>query len=184
MSIFTVQKENKQYSKETKIMNTTNYEHLKELMDSQITYKFDGYTFDEWLSMNDGTKGGYVCWVCDFKSSGQTEKMRELWDKMDATIKVGVPCTIHYYSDHRAATITEVIKNKAGKVIKVGVKRNVTKTLDYYAGDYEIKDELEGGERYYTLRRNHRWIEEGSTSKDPSTILSIGFRRHYIDPSF
>lgn len=69
----------------------------------------------------------------------EMEKEREQAIK-DLVPEVGLKCTICYYSDYRAATVTEVITAR-----KVAVRFNATKCLDYYAGRYNILPELEGG---------------------------------------
>lgn len=163
--------------------------YLKERMAEQIAYKYNGRTFEEWLASNDGSKGCYVGWVGAYKEE-YLEVMREAYEALDAEVKEGLPCTVIYYSDRRPATIVSVEYGKSGKnkgkVVKVGVRHNVFDTLDYYACKYNIREELEEHSEvvYYTLRRNKRWIEEGSTSRDWSTLLRIGDREAYIDPNF
>lgn len=107
----------------------------------------------------------------------ELEKVREQAIK-DLVPEVGVKCTICYYSDYRAATVTQVITDR-----KVAVRFNETKCLDYYGGKYEILPELEGGERIFTKRRNSLWIAEKHESKD-GVRLVLHYQRHYIDPSF
>ena len=63
--------------------------------------------------------------------------------------EVGLGCTICYYSDKRAATVTKIITP-----CKIEVTFNKTKCIDYYAGEYEILPELEGGPKVFTKRRN------------------------------
>ena len=55
----------------------------------------------------------------------EMEKEREQAIK-DLVPEVGLKCTICYYSDYRAATVTEVITAR-----KVAVRFNATKCLDY-----------------------------------------------------
>lgn len=92
--------------------------------------------------------------------------------------EIGMQCTICYYSDYRASTVTQVITDH-----KVAVRFNETKCLDYYGGEYEILPELEGGERIFTKRRNGLWIAEKHGSKD-GVRLALHYQRHYIDPEF
>ena len=91
---------------------------------------------------------------------------------------VGVKCTIVYYSDYRAATITQVLTSH-----KIAVRFNATNCIDYFGGRYEILPELEGEERIFIKRRNGKWIADGHLSKD-GVRLALHYQRHYIDPSF
>lgn len=107
----------------------------------------------------------------------EMEKEREQAIK-DLVPEVGLKCTICYYSDYRAATVTEVITAR-----KVAVRFNATKCLDYYAGRYNILPELEGGTKIFTKRSNGKWIQEGQYSRD-GVRLALHYQRHYIDPHF
>lgn len=92
--------------------------------------------------------------------------------------EVGLKCTICYYSDYRAATVTQVFTER-----KVAVRFNVTKCLDYFAGDYEILPELRGEDQIFTKRSNGKWIAEGQLSKD-GVRLVLHYQRHYINPEY
>lgn len=92
--------------------------------------------------------------------------------------KVGLPGTIVYWSDYRAVTVTRIISDR-----KIAVRHNETKCKDYYAGDYEILPELEGGEDIFTKRKNGKWVMEGHAVND-GCVLMLHYQRHYIDPSF
>lgn len=91
---------------------------------------------------------------------------------------VGLGCTICYYSDRRAATVTKIISP-----CKIEVRFNRTKCIDYYAGEYEILPELEGDSRVFTKRRNGYWVAEGQPYKD-GVLLILHYQNHYIDPTF
>lgn len=91
---------------------------------------------------------------------------------------VGLGCTICYYSDRRAATVTKIISP-----CKIEVRFNRTKCIDYYAGEYEILPELEGDSRVFTKRRNGYWVAEGQQYKD-GVLLMLHYQNHYIDPTF
>ena len=93
--------------------------------------------------------------------------------------EVGAGAYVVLYSDLRAQTITEVITPN-----KVAVRANKVKCIDYYASDYEILDETEGGTQIFTRRRSGRWVAEGQPDKSGSVYLVIGERAHRIDPSF
>lgn len=93
--------------------------------------------------------------------------------------EVGLPCTICYWSDKRAATVTRIISPT-----KIEVTHNEVECLDYYAGRYEILPELETGHTdVFTKRKNGKWCMEGQPTKD-SVKLMLHYQRHYIDPSF
>lgn len=103
------------------------------------------------------------------------EEYIALWDerhaleeKRDAMEKqlipeVGVPCTVRYYSDSSGGYIKKVLSPK-----KILVQQ----------------DGVYSGRKIFTHRRNGFWIEEGSTSKDPSTICHLGYKHNYYDRSF
>lgn len=108
------------------------------------------------------------------------ETMEDEWRKAIDNIVpcVGLPCTICYYSDKRAATVTNIIgKNK------IEVTHNVVKCIDYYAGDYEVLLDLMPRTDIFTKRRNGRWVMEGQETKD-GVQLMLHYQRHYIDPHF
>lgn len=92
--------------------------------------------------------------------------------------RVGLGCTICYYSDKRAATVTKIISP-----CKIEVTFNKTKCIDYFAGDYEILPELEGEPKVFTKRRNGYWVAEGQPFKG-GVLLMLHYQTHYIDPSF
>lgn len=95
------------------------------------------------------------------------------------TTKVGTKGTVHLYSDHLAVTVTEVISAK-----QVRVSFNKTICKDYYAGDYEILNDLEGNVSIlFTLRKNGQWIKKGQGVKH-GVRLTLGNQYHYIDPGF
>ena len=112
-----------------------------------------------------------------FEERDEMEKEREQAIK-DLVPEVGLKCTICYYSDYRAATVTDVISAR-----KVAVRFNATECIDYYAGRYNILPELEGGAKIFTKRSNGKWIQEGQYSRD-GVRLVLHYQRHYIDPEF
>lgn len=95
--------------------------------------------------------------------------------------EVGLKCTIVYYSDYRAATIVEVNDKKN----KVGVVFNKVTCKDYYAGIYDISEELDrfGEVQYFTKRRNGMWVMEGHQVRD-GVVLALHYHSHYIDPHY
>lgn len=113
------------------------------------------------------------------------DKEREKLDKkLEEAFKaiipeVGMPCTVVYYTDRRAATIVRVETPN-----RVVVRFNETKCLDYYNGDYEILPEFDClGEETFTKRRNGRWVQQGHKFKG-GVKLHLHYQRHYIDPHF
>ena len=108
------------------------------------------------------------------------ESLEDDWrHAVDAIVPcVGLPCTICYYSDKRAATVTRIISEK-----KIEVTHNVVKTIDYYAGDYEVIPDLMPRTDIFTKRRNGQWVMEGQAARD-GVVLMLHYQIHYIDPSF
>ena len=92
--------------------------------------------------------------------------------------EVGLGCTICYYSDKRAATVTKIISP-----CKIEVMFNQTKCLDYFASEYEILSDLEGEPMVFTKRRNGYWAAKGQSCKD-GVLLMLHYQNHYIDPTF
>lgn len=102
-------------------------------------------------------------------------------EAIDALVpEVGLPCTVVYYSDKRAATVSRIITPR-----KIAVKFNETICKNWYASDYEILPEIDEsmGEDIFTKRRNGLWCMEGQNTKD-GVLLMLHYQRHYIDPSF
>ena len=114
------------------------------------------------------------------KKSGM-DYMRETYNKLWATRhtlekrgdlmrrqcipEVGMPCTVHWYSDSSGATVQEVIgKTKKKVVVKCDGLYHCTKV--------------------FTYRSNGRWVEQGTTSRDWGTLLHLGYKHDYYDPSF
>jgi hypothetical protein len=70
--------------------------------------------------------------------------------------KIGMPVTLNYYTDHRAATILSVNLKRT----RIIVQDNKVECIDYYAGKYKVLPELEGREMVFTKRKNGRWVRE------------------------
>lgn len=92
--------------------------------------------------------------------------------------EVGLGCTVCYYSDKRAATVTRIVSP-----CKIEVTFNQTKCIDYYAGEYEVLPELKGCAKVFTKRSNGLWVAEGQSYKD-DVLLMLHYQSHYIDPHF
>ena len=94
--------------------------------------------------------------------------------------EVGMGATEILWSDRRAKTVVEVKTPN-----KIVVRENEVICKDYYAGAYEILDELcNMPELTFTRRKSGRWVEMGQPDKYGSVYLILGHRAHYIDPSF
>lgn len=119
-------------------------------------------------------------WLVDHKQGAfgpERERYIALWDerhkleeqeeKMRRQVipEVGMPCTVIYYSDRSKAVITEV---RGKKKTEVDVKM---------CGIYS-------GTKTFTYRRNGRWVEKGTISRDWGTLLGMGFQEDYYDESF
>ena len=97
--------------------------------------------------------------------------------------------TVHYHSDHRAGTVMGVVyakKELMGVKIpkQVTINANDTECVDYYSGDYIVKDDIlnyQLGD--FSLRKDGGWVMVGQSGVG-SVRASIGFAKHYIDPSF
>lgn len=96
------------------------------------------------------------------------DEINPIEDKMDEMRprlipEAGMPCTVRWYSDSSGAHVEKVISPK-----KIQVKC----------------DGLYSCTKIFTFRRNGHWVEAGSTSRDWSTLLSLGYRHDYYDLSF
>ena len=99
--------------------------------------------------------------------------------------EVGRGCTICYWSDKRAATITKVEYTKKGKPKAVEVTHNKVICKDWFGDEYEILPELDERRKdRFTLRRNGLWYEEGQETSPHSVVLMLHYQRHSIDPCF
>ena len=131
--------------------------------------KLNGHDFDYYLNQM----------LSFFMREDWPEVAAALFNEVDPVLAVGMGATMNLFSDRRAMTIIEVVSPR-----KIVVQENNTRCLDYYAGNYEVLEELVGGTYTFTLRKNGTWVEEGQPKKYGSVTLTVGFRHHYIDPSF
>lgn len=105
----------------------------------------------------------------------QHKRWCELWDerhalddKMEKKRKhvipeVGATGTMKWFSDSSKAKVTKVISPKKIEVTACGI---------YHCT------------KIYTFRRNGHWIEEGSTTRDWSTLFSWGRGHDYYDMEY
>lgn len=116
----------------------------------------------------------------DWDKYEELEAMEEEAKRLRKAIipHIGMHCTMFYYSDSRASTVVDILSDT-----KIVCRHNQTKCLDFYAGNYEILQELEGGEYVFTKRKNGVWCLEGQPSRD-GVLLSLTCWHHYIDPQF
>lgn len=77
--------------------------------------------------------------------------------------EVGIPCTVHYYSDSSAGYIKEVPSPKTIVVQQDGVYHGI---------------------KVFTYRSNGHWVEKGTTSRDWGTLCGLGYQHNYYDRSF
>lgn len=150
------------------------FEKLAEIRAEVNPYSF---TKDEWHTFTDEQKKSR------YKLQDQWKKEhdgRELAAIRSIVPEVGLGCTICYWSDYRAATVTRIISPT-----KIEVSHNKVECIDYYAGRYKVLKSLNKnmGVDVFTKRRNGLWCMEGQSTKD-SVKLMLHYQRHYIDPSF
>lgn len=118
----------------------------------------------------------------EWKTIDERDKMLENLKEMYKRLmpEVGMPATAVYWSDRRAKTVTEVVTPN-----KVIVRENEVECIDYFKGSYKILEELsQMSPRTFTRRKSGRWVEMGQRDDRNSVILVLGYRNHYIDPSF
>lgn len=118
----------------------------------------------------------------EWKTIAERDEMRKKLHEMYKRLmpEVGMPATAIYFSDRRAKTVSEVITPN-----KIVVRENCTECIDYFKGSYKILDELSDmPEITFTRRKSGNWVEIGQPDKNGSVYLVLGYRTHYIDPSF
>ena len=113
--------------------------------------------------------------------------LREQIDEARRSLEpfVGMKCSIVYWSDIRAATVTDVEYGKNGKVKACTVTHNKVKCIDWFGNEYEILPELQDGRTdRFTIRKNGRWYGEGQKTGSGSVRLMLHYHCHSIDPSY
>lgn len=93
--------------------------------------------------------------------------------------EIGMGCTVCYLSDSEPATIIDI----KGKRITVqfDIAELVSGSAQNGTAEYTFTKNENGPIRVFSLRKNGKYIEQGSNC-GPS--LSIGHRRKYYDPHF
>ena len=94
---------------------------------------------------------------------------------------VGLKCSIKAYTDSYACVITKVISPN-----KVEVMHLKYDTLDYYAGEYKIYDEVDKNmpAEVYSRRKNGEWYTFGQDIQNYPCRLRLNSTYHFIDPDF
>lgn len=96
---------------------------------------------------------------------------------------VGMGATVLMWTDRSPATVVEV--SKSGKSVTIqsdNYRRTDTNGMSE-CQDYEYTPNPNGSKRVFTLRKNGRWVAEGSTM-NAGERLSLGHRDRYYDFSF
>lgn len=94
---------------------------------------------------------------------------------------VGLRCSIRAYKDSYACVITKVITPN-----KVEVMHLKYDTINYYAGEYKIYDEVDErmGTYVCSRRKNGGWYTFGERVEDHPCRLTLNSTYHHIDPNF
>lgn len=97
--------------------------------------------------------------------------------------KVGEGATIYMFTDRHACTVVAV-ETASGKLPhRVIVQRDKCERVRPDADDVTYVANPEAECEPFSLRKNGRWIEEGSSMHNGCS-LTIGERYSYRDPSF
>jgi len=99
------------------------------------------------------------------------------------TPEVGMGATLISWTDRTAATIVEV--HVSGKTL--WVQRDHARRTDDRgmsdAQDYEYTPDPDAPVEVFTVRHDGRWVRKGSSTRS-GTVLLVGARDHYRDPTF
>lgn len=95
---------------------------------------------------------------------------------------VGMGCTQLCWSDRHAFTIVEIISPKEIKV-QADTAVRVDKNGMSESQDYRFEPNPNGRTEIVTLRKNGRWVTQGSAMNN-GTSWFIGDREEYYDYSF
>lgn len=116
-----------------------------------------------------------------------------VWNAMMARTgvqpEVGMGATILMYTDRYAATISDVIKTKSGKISYILIQQDISTRTDengmseYQSYNYAPNEKAP--KRRFSLRKNGLWVESSKYhTMWNGTKLSIGERDSYHDYSF
>ena len=108
----------------------------------------------------------------------------QLGGKMDQIIpEEGMGVTLGIGSDRYPATIVEVNEKKTRLVVRMD-KYKPAPDYDYYSNQkYEFEENENGTQCAFSLRKNGRWSEVGS-SRNSGFYISFRGRDAYQDPGF
>ena len=96
---------------------------------------------------------------------------------------VGMGATLCFHSDRHAATVIEISENKKRIVAQQDKAIRTDKNGQSECQSYTFEPNPEGVKFIFTLRKNGRWVEAGSSTKN-GTGLALGQRDEYYDFSF
>lgn len=96
--------------------------------------------------------------------------------------EVGMGATVLMFSDRHAATIVSVETPKC-IIIQHDIATRTDKNGLSEDQSYTFAPNRNANPETYTLRKNGTWVKEGE-SMSQGTILRIGTRDEYRDPSF
>lgn len=105
--------------------------------------------------------------------------------------RVGMGATELHWSDRTAGTLVEVHTPKSGEargqITRIAFQADHAERIDaggaHDVPRYRYTPDPEGPITWYTLRRNGKWVREGSALKD-GTCLALNRRDAHFDPSF
>lgn len=95
---------------------------------------------------------------------------------------VGLCCTVHYHSDHRAGKIVEV---KGNRFLVKALKYTMKHGTDIYDNQYEVSDEVDNHILgWYSYRKCGKCYQVGSEAKHGNVSCTLGIKHTEIDPNF
>lgn len=99
------------------------------------------------------------------------------------TPTVGMGATILMWSDRSPATVVEVSKSGKSVTVQSDDYRRTDSNGMSECQSYEYIINPNGSKRTFTLRKNGRWVAEGS-SMSSGERLALGYKERYYDFSF
>lgn len=118
-----------------------------------------------------------------YKEAHEHEQMfTEFLTQLQKFPYVGLCCTVHYYSDHRAGQIVEVRGNR----FKVqALKYTMRRGTNFFDNQYDVSDELdEQNLGWYSYRKCGKCYQVGSEAKYGNVSCTLGIKHTEIDPNF
>ena len=98
---------------------------------------------------------------------------------------IGMGATLCYYSDRHAATVIEVGQKNRVKyvVVRQDTARRTDTNGQSESQTYQYEPNPDGAEYKFTLRKNGRYVQAGSSMKNGTGLL-LGVREEYYDFGF